>query len=290
MSRRYFLTGGNGFIGKALSQELLATGGTVFSFDKDVGDITDIESVRSAINEFKPDVVFHLAAYKARTVLFGDFKSAIDVNVSGTINLFQAINEYEKIEAVICVGTAEEYGLNSVPFKETMREIPISSYSFSKVCVTHLAQIMNKVHNIPTIIVRPSVAYGPGQLTDMFIPALISTLKERKSFKMTDGEQLRDFIYIDDLVSALILIADKVIPSGQVINIGSGERKTIALVARQIEKLIGVSGLLDIGAIPRRKIEIDKYELDCSYLKQELGWSAKVNLELGLIATIKSLK
>lgn len=294
---KYLVTGANGFIGKALTTSLLREGNKVASIDKAsfgdnkvisyIGDITDENFIKKSLEEFLPDYIIHLAAQKVRSSDSSDFSSIIDNNLKGSFNLFNQAAKLQSLKKIIFVGTAEEYGLNKAPFSESMREDPISFYSFSKVCGTHLAQLFHKTYKLPVIIVRPSIAYGPGQGQEMFIPALVDALRKDKIFEMTTGEQARQFIYIEDLVLALEEICKNLEPSGQVINVSAEEQFTIKEVALSIAKTLGKENLLSIGSYPSRTIDIKDYRLDISYLKNKLAWKPKVSFERGIQLILK---
>lgn len=284
---KYFVTGASGFIGKALVAKLTSEDHEVEEF---VGDIRDAEEIQSVVQNFNPEIVIHLAAQKKRSANTKDFAEIIDVNLKGTFNLLDALKATSDVKKIIILGTAEEYGLNETPFIPGMREDPISFYSFSKMSATHLSQLFYKLYNLPIIILRPSIAYGPGQSPDMFLPSLITALKSGQNFEMTTGEQKRQFIYIDDLIDALGIVVNKANPAGQIINITNQQQFSIKDVAKLIAQKLDKVGLLDIGKVPTRIKEIQNYQLDTSYLNQSLGWSPKFNFEQGVEEILKTYK
>ena len=149
-----------------------------------------------------------------------------------------------------------------------------------------MGELFFHLYNFPVIIIRPTIAYGPGQETDMFVPSLITSLLDDKPFNMTLGDQTRDFVYVDDIVDSLILAAKNPQAKGQIINIGSGIPIKIADLAKKIETMIGKKGLVNLGGKPYRKNEIMDYYVDLKKAKDILGWNAKTSLEEGLKKTI----
>lgn len=295
--QRVLVTGASGFIGYHLIAALLELKAEVSVLDRfapdpklnvdvHLGDMRDKAFVAGCVEKIDPDIVFHLAAYKERSASFASFYEAIDVNVIGSLNLFEAVAGLSNLRSIVVMGTAEEYGYAEPPFVEGDRELPVSAYSFSKLCVTHLCEVVKNIYNMPCVVVRPTIAYGPGQGTDMFLPALIRSVINSVPFAMTPAKQTRDFIYVTDLVEALLLAALNGNAVGQTINIGSGQPISIANVALQVERMLGKSDLIQIGAKDYRCGEIMSYCVDCSKAGKLLDWTAKVNFDEGLARTI----
>ena len=190
---------------------------------------------------------------------------------------------------VIVLGTAEEYGNIAAPFGEADRECPMSPYGISKLAATRAALTAAPLSETEVTVLRATVAYGAGQLPDMFMSALLHALKEGQPFPMTQGEQTRDFIYIDDLVEALVRAATASEAAGLIVNIGSGESVTVRHVARVAERVIGAFGLLQIGAVDLRQTEATSYSVDLSQARRVLGWGAVRSLEQGIADTVKAM-
>lgn len=301
LNKKILITGAGGFIGRHLLHQLQTFGAHISTisrnhnnFPKEIEQYTiDIKDT-SAINEFlqncQPDYIFHLAAYKERNESIQAFYSSVETNVIGTLNLFSAVKDVSSLQALVTLGTAEEYGNNITPFNEKLRECPVTPYSFSKLCVSQMGELFFHLYNLPVIIVRPTLAYGPGQGTDMFLPSLITSLLENKQFDMTLGEQTRDFVYVADLVEAMILASRNTNARGQIINIGSGVPTKITDVAHTIEKIIGKRGLVNLGGKSYRKNEVMDYYIDPRKAEMLLGWKAKTSLSEGLNQTIAYYK
>lgn len=294
------ISGVTGFIGRHLARALNVSGAGVYGLSRTgvldfteghcfVCDISDRARVNEIIREVRPSYVFHLAANKARSAEIKDFRQCIDQNLIGTLNLLEACQLSSCTPRLITLGTCEEYGGADAPYFETMREAPVSAYSCSKVAATQLLQTFHRIHGFPVVVLRPSLAYGPGQGDEMFLPALIRSLMSGQRFAMSRGEQTRDYVYIDDVIAALLQAAVCSDATGQVINISSGEPTRIVDVTKLVVGLIGnsIETLLDIGKIEYRQGEAMNYWADRSKAKQLLGWEPNVSLRDGLARTVE---
>lgn len=295
---RAFVTGASGFIGRHLVASLAAGGAVVSRLEHQhrssaspgevhVGDLRDAAFVARAVQACTPDVIFHLAAFKQRSARIDDFALALETNVLGSLNLFSAAATLPRLKAIVVMGTAEEYGHNVAPFVETMREQPVNAYSQSKQSLTHLCEVLYQLHRLPVVVLRPTIAYGPGQSTDMFLPALIRSLLAGVPFPMTAGGQTRDFVYVSDVVDAMQLAATREGVAGQILNIGSGQPVTIAALAHKVAAITGIPGLLQTGKLPYRPGEVMAYSVDTAKAFALLGWAPRIGLDQGLAATIE---
>lgn len=296
--KRVLITGANGFIGGHLIDALAGLGALVSVIDlkpgngrmpvrEYAGDLRDPDFTEACVTECAPEIIVHLAALKDRSADIGAFFKAVSINLAGSMNLFSSAMKLKGIESIVVLGTAEEYGSNSTPFIEGMREHPVSAYSFSKLCVTHLCEALNSLHQAPFVVLRPTIAYGPRQGQEMFLPALIKSLLENKAFPMTPGRQTRDFVYITDLINAVLSAAVTANARGQVINIGSGSPMAIGEVAVKVARLLGKEDLIRIGALDYRHGEAMEYYVDTNKARLMLDWAASVSFDEGLRRTVE---
>lgn len=294
------ITGIDGFLGRHLASTLRSGGMTVVGVTRNraypasiksifIGDITDRAFISDLIFQVRPNIVFHLAANKTRTGNLEDFRKGLEENLFGTLNLIEACVDKPCLQRFVSIGTCEEYGRAKPPFHEEMRESPVSAYSLSKASVTHLLQTLYRTHHFPAVVLRPSLAYGPGQSADMFLPALIQTLLSGSRFAMSAGEQTRDYVYRDDLIEAILLASTEPGAVGKVINIGSGVPILLKEMARLTALKIGenAENLLDIGKMDYRSNEIMDYVADYRVAENILGWHPQTPLHDGLTATVE---
>ncbi|MDD2806172.1 MAG: NAD(P)-dependent oxidoreductase [Elusimicrobiales bacterium] len=293
---RVLVTGGAGFIGARLCAALREKGAKVFCLDARAGgagalkcDLSDERAVKAAVAKTKPEIIFHLAALTDRDPSPALLGRMLETNLQGARNLLEALKE-RGCRAVVFSGTAEEYGRGPAPYREAQTEDPVSPYSFSKACATQLALFYHRAHGVPVTVLRPTLAYGPGQPPTMFLPELLRSLLEGRQFRMTPGGQTRDFVFVDDLVEAYLRAGLAKAAAGQVVNIGSGRPVKIKDMARLAARLLGGAPLLEIGAKPYRPAEIMKYYASTARAKKLLGWRPRTGLAEGLKLTAASYK
>lgn len=297
LDKEVLVTGASGFIGRYLLKKLQISGANITTISRNRGDlhsetdqytldICDEQAVRNCVMACRPDYIFHLAAYKERSTTVESLYTSIETNLIGSLNIFSAAKDVGSVRSITTLGTAEEYGINSLPFCEDSRESPATPYSFSKLCVTHLSELFWRLYDLPITVIRPTLAYGPGQESDMFLPALIMSLRDNKRFDMTLGNQTRDFIYVEDLVEALLISAQNSRSSGQIINIGSGKMVKLSEIAYLVEQNMGKEGLVRLGGQPYRKNEVMDYYVDLKKAEDLLHWKPKTPLEVGMKKTI----
>ena len=304
--KRVLVTGAGGFIGSHLVKKLLNEGAHVHILLKKNGslwrikdkinslvvwesDITNLRSLRSTLPRSNPQIIFHLAALVDVSRSWDLIDPMINNNILGTINLLTALKEC-RFENFILSGSSEEYGNAPSPLKEDQREAPLSPYSFSKVASTLFCQMAAKTFDLPLTTVRLFPTYGPFQEGSMFIPSAIRELLLKREFKMTLGEQKREFNYVDDIVEAYLRIAMCRKVLGEVLNVGSGVPYKVKDVVGIIKEFIGGDTTVEIGAIPYRKGEGMECTCDNQKVTQLTGWSPQVSLEEGLRVTVEWYK
>ena len=306
-NKHVLVTGATGFIGSHLVKRLVKEGahvsvlllpeclpGPIADLLEHIkiikADIADLVSLQTALALEKPDIVFHLAACVDVRRDWNCVSLMIENNLVGTANLLHVLKD-RQIDLMINIGSSEEYGDASSPQSEENRELPVSPYSFSKVAAVYLCQMAARVFNFPVVTARLFPVYGPGQNTGMFIPSAIIKLLNRQEFKMSQGEAIREFNYVDDVVEALILLpACGYDIIGSVINIGNGVPYKIIEVIDTIKGLIDDNACIQVGALPYRVGEVMESYCDNSLLKRLTGWEPQFSLEEGLRITVQGYR
>ena len=295
------VTGCNGFIGTKLCEVLIAKGWAIVGIDNYLGsalntkivsykcDILNKTDISDVIITHKPSVIIHLAGGPARQSAFENYSECFQINHQGSLNIIDVALNNPNLKKFIFMGSCEEYGSIDVPFRESAREIPSTSYGLAKLSVTHLLQALWLTHNFPSVVLRPSVVYGPGQKKKMFILDLIDHLLKGQVFDMSEGAQTRDFIYIDDLLKAILLAIKRSDISGEIINVSSCSPVSIKDLAFNIAAQFDNSAneLIHYGAKNYRLGEQMKYYADNSIAEALLGWTPKTSLSEGIRRTIE---
>jgi len=284
-NKNVLITGGRGFIGSHLARTL-AKNNTVKIFDiKNNKDIKNFDLLRKELKDI--DYVFHFAG-----LIFVDesIKKPLDYienNIIGSHNVLRAALECG-IKKVIFSSSAAVYGDSPEnPKKEDMLLKAKSPYAFSKIIVENLMKIFNKNYGLNTISLRIFNVYGPGQNPNSPYAAVIpifikNALLNEDLIIYGDGKQVRDFIFIDDVIIANILAAEK--DSG-VFNIGSGVTTTINKLANLIIELTGSKSKITYEK--PKEGDILHSLADITNAKKILGFKPKYSLEGGLKNTIE---
>lgn len=287
-NKRVLVTGGNGYLGTFLVKALEKENANVFVVSRNAEllynhfavDITDFDAIHKVVQEIQPDIVFHLAANISRSRDFAIYNDMAKVNVTGTLNVLQALQNLDA--HFIFTSSSEIYGNNVSPFHENQLPKPVSPYSLSKVNAEMLIQTYCLNHNKKFTNLRIFNFYGEHMPEDFFIPQMINSLKREEDFLMTKGEQTRDFLYVDDIVQALLLTAKNTNSYNETMNVCSGKGTKLNELAAAVNEKMNAKAKIIVGAIPYRDNEVWEMIGDNSKIKQKLGFEPQVNLENGI--------
>ena len=197
-----------------------------------------------------------------------------------------------KIKAFIQIGSCVEYGKNKSPQKENLIKYDAkikSVYGQAKLNASMYLLKLYKKYNFPVKIFRLYLVYGPYQDENRLIPITINSCLKNKNFKCSNGEQERDFLYIDDLINALLKSLDNRNIIGKSINLGYGKSFKVKFVINFIQKKIKY-GKPIFGKIPLRKDEIKSLYPDIKLAKKLLNWKPKISLNKGIEKTINEYR
>ena len=293
---KILITGGTGFIGYHLAKKCLDLNWSVDSIStkspplkrklKKVNYLKiDISKKRKLIKNLKNDYDFvvNLAGYVDHSKKNKTMKSHFN-GCKNLANFFLNKN----LKKFVQIGSSIEYGKSKSPQKENKKNLreTYSTYGNAKLFSTKFLLELKKKYNFPITILRLYLVYGPKQDVNRLIPFTIINALKKVKFNCSAGRQFRDFIYIDDLVSAIVKTLKSKKTNGEIINIGSGNPTNVKKLILKICKL-AKSGKPQFGKVLLRKDEILKLYPSLNKVKKILNWQAKVNLEKGLKKTIK---
>jgi nucleoside-diphosphate-sugar epimerase len=303
---RYLVTGGAGFIGSNTVDELVRRGHSVVVLDDLTsgkednlaeirnkitfikGSITDIEVVRKAMHE--AEHVLHLAA---RTSVPRSVKDPIEtnkINIDGTLNVLVAAKEL-KVKRVVFAASSSAYGETpTLPKVETMQPQPISPYGVTKYVGELYGQTFGKCYGLENVALRYFNIFGPRQdpsspYSGVLAKFCTSFLEGTPPVVFGDGEQTRDFTYVENAVLANLLACEAPNVSGKVFNVGIGGRVSLNEVLRALAKITGKT--LETKYEPARDGDIRDSQADISQARNSLGYEPPVGFEDGLARTFE---
>ena len=326
MTKRYLVTGGAGFIGSAVARYLISgTDNHVLVVDKLTyasnlnslvpvkddprynfaqADVADAAAIRDLLARFRPDVIMHLAAESHVDRSIDGPTAFIQTNVVGTFVLLQqALTYWRKLPSAKAeqfrfhhISTDEVFGSLGADgiFDEETAYRPNSPYSASKAASDHLVRAWHHTYELPIVISNCSNNYGPYHFPEKLIPLTILNALEGKPLPIYGrGENVRDWLYVEDHVRALLMIAERG-RSGQSYNIGGNSERSNISVVRAICALMDEFSPDSVG--PRERLITFvadrpghdlRYAIDARKICQELGWQPRETFETGLRKTLE---
>ncbi len=312
------VTGAAGFIGSALCKELVARGWQVTGFDaltyaahlgslepelstgrmRLIRDsICNAWAVSSALSDLQPDVIFHLAAESHVDRSIDGPETFLDTNIHGTFTLLQASRELARRRPgfrFVHVSTDEVFGELGLTgrFTEASAYAPRSPYAASKAASDHLVRAWRHSFRMPAIITNCCNNFGPRQFPEKLIPLMVLKALQGKPMPVYgEGEQVRDWLHVEDHARALITIAEHGLV-GETYLVGAGQER------RNIDMVRAIAAIMDdrhpagapharlITHVEDRPGHDFRYAIDASRLRSELGWAPQVDFETGLAATV----
>jgi len=292
---RILITGGTGFIGYHLAKKCLNLNWVVDSIStnpplkkrklKKVKYLNiDISKKKKLFNKLSKnyDYIVNLAGY----VDHSDKQKTMKSHFNGCKNLAMFFSN-KKIKKFIQIGSSIEYGKSKSPQKENKKNLQksYSIYGKAKLLSTKFLLNLNEKYNFPVTILRLYLVYGPYQDTNRLIPITIMNAINNNKFSCSKGNQLRDFLYVDDLVNLIIKVLKSKNLNGEIINVGSGKPISVKKLILKICKL-SKGGYPQFGKISLRKDEILNLYPNLTKIKKKIKWSAKIDIEKGLNKTI----
>ena len=307
MSDRYLVTGGAGFIGSNLVDRLLQNGEKVRVIDNLAtgkienlepfldkiefvhGDLRYLNTVMEAMKDV--DFVLHQAALPSVPRSVETPLESNDVNTNGTLHILYAAKE-SGVKRVVYAASSSAYGESpTLPKVETMQTSPLSPYAVNKLAGEHNCKAFYNVYGLETVAIRYFNIYGPRQDPNSYYSAVIpkfikAMLTGKQPVIFGDGEQSRDFTYIENVLNANLLACKAPQKTcGKVMNIACGERITLNKLASELKKLLNVE--IDPIYSEPRPGDIKDSLADVSLAKELIGYEPKVLVDEGLKRTVE---
>jgi nucleoside-diphosphate-sugar epimerase len=303
--RRVLVTGADGFLGSHLVERLLAHGAVVAalvrpsSVSGTVGfrlrNLAPVQAALAAviaadvaspdctdrIVEWRPQVVYHLAADAYVERSFAHPREVMRTNLGGTESVLAAMRRAPEIERLVVTSSSEIYGgTRGDSIDEDHPLEPSSPYAASKVAADRLAYAHHRTYGTPVAIVRPFNTFGPRHPYDVIPKFVARALRGDPLVVHGDGTQSRDFTYVDDMVDAFVMMGSHPEAIGRAVNFGTGHAVEIARIARLVVEIAASSSPIEHG--PPRAAEVARLCCDATLAARMFGWRSRVTLEEGL--------
>ena len=306
---KYLVTGGAGFIGSHIAEELLKRGESVRVFDNFAtgratnlavlkghiecihGDLRNIDQVRAAVAGV--EVVFHQGALASVPRSIADPVASLETNVNGTQNVLLAARD-AAVRRVVYASSSSVYGNTpTLPKHEDMPANPMSPYAVQKLTGELLCRVFTRIYKLETVALRYFNVFGPRQdpaseyaaVIPRFLTALI---EQRRPIVYGDGEQTRDFTYIANVVQANLLAATSPDAAGYAINIGCGKQISLNTLLRIAGELLGTN--IDAEYREPRSGDVRDSLANINRAQRLLGYNPIVEFRDGLAHTIEALR
>jgi CDP-glucose 4,6-dehydratase len=308
--RRVLITGATGIVGSWLTRRLVEEGAYVVALVRDddprselyrsgtagkisivTGALEDYATIERAINEHEADVVFHLGAQTIVGTALRAPLATFESNIRGSYNLLEACRRLSSIvKAVVVASSDKAYGDSpQLPYVETMPPLGRHPYDVSKSCTDLLSMTYAHTYETPVAVARCGNIYGGGDLNwSRIVPGTIrSAFRDERPVLRSDGTLIRDYIFVDDVVSGYLTLADAVLAGrevGEAFNFSTGSRLTAMQIMRAT--LSAAGSTLEPVVANTAKAEILNQYLDSSKAADRLGWKPSFELEKGLARTV----
>jgi nucleoside-diphosphate-sugar epimerase len=301
--KKYLITGAAGFIGSTLSEKLLKNGCLIRGVDcfsdyypREIKEKNIKEALKNSSYEFIEadlaeadlngltdgvDYVVHLAAQPGVRKSWGDhFQVYIDNNIKSTQKLLESLVN-KPIRKLVYASSSSVYGDSpSLPMRENSYIQPVSPYGVTKLAAENLVHLYQQAFGIPSVSLRLFTVYGPRQRPDMAFNKFMRRILNGGEIEIFgDGEQTRDFTYVDDVVSAFISAAEKGV-EGRIYNIGGGHRISINDLIKKLREITGME--VKVRHIPSQQGEMKHTYADYNSASGDFGYSPDYNLDNGL--------
>jgi len=299
---KVLITGASGFVGSHVARLLVAEGCEVYALVRESSnrwrirdilpsmylrqsDLVAFENVNTYLQEIKPELCIHLAWYAVPGKYLNSQENLDSIQAS--INLLSQLAELG-CKRFVGIGTCFEYDLSLGYLSESSLTKPITLYAATKVALSTILQQFAQITEMEIAWIRLFYQYGPMEDERRLIPSVICSLLRDEVVKTTKGEQVLDFLHVEDIASAIWAVAKSNV-SG-VVNVGSGQPVTVGQILLELGNLLGKPDLIHLGALPYRPNDPMFICANNELLIKKTDWTPKYNLTTGLKNTIEWYK
>lgn len=292
-NKTILVTGASGFIGNHLCQRLLAEGGKIHGVSRqrrhrnlsDItwwrGDLAESTFTRKLIETVRPEVIFHLASHVVGHRELHAVQPTFQANLHAAVNLLTTASEIGS-KRIILVGSQEEPEASQSSYA-----VPASPYAAAKWAASAYARMCHALYQTPVTIARVFMVYGPGQKdTKKLIPYTILSLLDHIAPQLTSGERPVDWIYVQDVIDALVVLAQSEELDGRTVDLGTGSLVTVREVVEHIADLMEADTWPQFGSVADRPMEQIR-KADRQETFNLTGWQAQTSIRDGLASTIQ---
>ena len=299
-NKNILVTGGAGFVGSHLVEELVNQGANVvttyleldplsYFFSQKLNekaimvpaDVEDFEKMHDIITKNNIEYIFHLAAQAIVETAFYNPKRTLTSNIIGTVNILESARLFPKVKAIIVASSDKAYGkLSKGKYKETDALKGDHPYEVSKSAADLISYSYFKTYGTPVVTTRFGNIYGEGDLNfSRIIPGILKSLISNKTLEIrSNGKFIRDYLYVKDVVSGYLLLAKNIAKvKGEAFNFGSKETLSVLEVIKLIEKILKKK--VNYKILNSAKNEIPYQSLDFSKINRLFSWNPKYSLK-----------
>lgn len=294
---RILITGGAGFIGSHLAERLFADGHEIIVFDDlSRGNLENLSKISNGIRfvngdiaNYAPlselvkdsDVTFHLASLSRVIPSIKNPEKCFTTNINGVEIIARLCSKYNK--KLIFSSSREVYGTAEyVPVDEAHPLNPENPYGVSKVCGEKIIDIYSKCYGLDYTILRLANVYGERDF-ERIIPVFLEKALKNKVLFVYGGQQILDFVHVDDVVEAFVKALDSI---NEIFNVGSGEGLTVIDLANEIKKI--TNSMSKIVFQEKRKGEVERFIANIEHAHKALNWTPKLKLRPGLLRLLRT--